>query len=125
MGKWLAMAFGALALGACLHARHGGPELVGKWTTGTTAPDGVHGTTATYHFKDDGSFEMSGYPPIEVRGRWSVVERAPGKLRLKLSEQEMKAPHNDKSRWNDEEDWAELAEGGRSFKYRGKVFNKN
>lgn len=121
--QWLALVL--LVLGACIHARHGGSELVGQWTTGTTAADGVHGTSATYVFKDDGTFEMSGYPPIEVRGRWRVIERSSGKLRLKLSDQEMTAPGDQKSQWSDEEGWGELTEGGRAFKYNGKILIKS
>jgi hypothetical protein len=117
------LGFSALALTACLHARHGGPELVGQWTIATTAPDGVHGTTATYDFKDDGSFEMSGYPPIQVKGRWQVTERSKGLLRLKLTEQDM-TTNGHTSRWNDEDGWGELADAGRTFKYNGKVFRK-
>src|SRR5688572_27338319 len=60
----------AAALAACACVRNSAPELVGKWSSRETAPDGVHGTSATYDFKANGTFEMTGYPPIEVKGRW-------------------------------------------------------
>ena len=112
----------SVLMGAC--ARHGAAELVGKWTYAETAADGVHGTSATYEFKDDGSFEMSGYPPIEVKDKWRVLERSPGKLHLELSEQQMTVMGRDGSRWNDEDAWGELSPDGRTFTYKGKVLRK-
>ena len=109
---------------ACASAPRAAPELIGKWSAGETAPDGVHGTSATWDFKADGTFEMSGYPPIEVRGRWQVTERAPGRLRLRLTEQEMSAPGMDRSRWNDQDAWGDLSGGGRTFTFEGKTLRR-
>ncbi len=96
---------------------------MGKWSTHETFADGVHGTSATYDFKADGTFEMSGYPPIEVTGKWRVLERSPGKLRLELSDQEMTVTGR-KSRWNDEDAWGELSPDGGTFTYKGKLLRK-
>ena len=84
MKWWVVLVTLSCALCSC--RRGGAPELIGTWTTETTSPNSVHGTSATYDFKSNGTFEMSGYPPIEVKGRWQVVERSPGKLRLKLTD---------------------------------------
>jgi hypothetical protein len=115
----------AAALLACSCVRNSAPELVGKWSTRETAPDGVHGTSATYDFRANGTFEMTGYPPIEVKGKWRVLERSPGKLRLELREQEMSVMGRNKSRWNDEDAWGELSPDGRTFTYKGKVLRKD
>jgi hypothetical protein len=91
MGKWLAVGFAVLALGACLHGRHGGQELVGKWTTGTTAPDGVHGTTATYDFKDGQKRQLG--PElgqlVDLIERGQVAARGPREPELSLLEREV------------------------------------
>ena len=123
MKWWVVLVTLSCALCSC--RRGGAPELIGTWTTETTSPNSVHGTSATYDFKSNGTFEMSGYPPIEVKGRWQVVERSPGKLRLKLTDQEMSIFGRDKTRWSDEDDWGELTDGGRTFTYRGKIFRKS
>lgn len=109
----------------CSARQQAAPELVGTWTTSQTDPDGVHGTSATYTFKADGTFEMSGYPPIKVKGRWQVTERAPGRLRLKLTEQDMTGPGMGTSRWNDQDAWGDLGEEGRSFTYQGKTLRRS
>jgi len=100
------------------------PELVGKWSHGTTAADGVHGTNATYELRGDGTFRMTGYPPIEVNGRWEA-EKKEGKVRLKLKDQRMKAPGMGESKWNDEEGEVEMAQDGTSFTFNGKVMTRS
>jgi hypothetical protein len=122
--RLLILSLSMLALLAC---RTVAParELVGKWSTGTTSPDGVHGTSATYDFKSDGSFSMSGYPPIDVKGRWKVGKREAGKIELTLFEQKMTAPGMGASDWSDQTGWAELGADGRTFTWNGQTFTKN
>ncbi|HKE14947.1 MAG TPA: hypothetical protein VKB80_08795 [Kofleriaceae bacterium] len=120
--KWAILA--VLFEVACSTPGRAAPELIGKWSAGQTDPDGVHGTSATWDFRPDGTFEMSGYPPILVKGRWQVTERAPGRLRLQLTEQEMSAPGMDSSRWDDQNDWGDLTDGGRTFRFAGKTLRR-
>jgi len=113
-----------LVASACSARQQSSPELIGKWTMSDTDPDGVHGSTATYDFKSDGTFEMSGYPPIQVKGKWRVVERAPGRLRLELTDQEMSSPGMDKNPWADQNAWGDLSDQGRTFTYQGKTLRR-
>jgi hypothetical protein len=102
----------------------GSPELVGAWRAGGSLGDAQHGWSASYEFKANGTFTMSGYPPIEVKGRWDVLEKAPGKLKLRLSKQRMKPPHGDETDWADTEGWGEISPDGRTFQFDGKQMNR-
>ena len=114
--KWLRL--WALVSWAC--GRMGSTELVGKWTAGGDLGDAQHAWHADYEFKTNGTFIMTGYPPIEVNGRWEVLEKAPGKLRVRLSKQRMKAPHQaDETDRADTEGWGELSPDGRTFSFDG------
>lgn len=69
--------------------------LVGQWqTTGASPPDS-HGRTISYFreykFAADGTFVMTGYPPIEVKGKWAATAAAKdGKtFSLELTQQKM------------------------------------
>jgi hypothetical protein len=97
---------------------------VGKWTAAGSTGDPMHGWVANYEFKSNGTFTMNGYPPIEVSGRWEVLEKAPGKLRVKLSKQKMKSPGADVADWADTEGWGDLSSDGRSFNFDGKQMNR-
>ena len=99
-------------------------ELVGKWSTGTVSSDGVHGTSATWELKADGTFSMSGYPPINVSGKWAIVDRKPGKLRVKLTDQVMKAPGMSPSQWSDVDEWGDLSSDKKTFRYNNQQFNR-
>jgi hypothetical protein len=113
-----------LVVAGCSASGAAARELVGAWTTGSTAPDGVHGTSATYRFAEDGTFEMSGYPPIKVVGSWRVSGRDGKRLRLDVTGQTMTAPGMTGSSWPDRSEWIELSTDGRSFTYRGQEMRR-
>ena len=99
-------------------------ELVGQWSAGEDFGDG-HGTYAQYDFRSDGTFKMRGYPPIEVSGNWTLVERKPGKLHIKLTHQKMTAPEQTPSDWSDVDAWGELSADGKTFTFTGKQLHRD
>jgi hypothetical protein len=124
------LAFGmvaVLAVAACAEEKKMSSqpkELVAKWTMSQSS--GTMTAVANYELRANGTFEMNGYPPIHVVGRWQVTDRKPGALRLKLYDQKMNMPSSDKTvtDWPVEEDWAELAPDGMSFKFKNLLYHK-
>lgn len=97
-------------------------ELVGTWrATGGEEPG--RGWMKEYELRADGTFVMTGYPPIRVTGRWSVPERDGARFRVVLSGQKMTVPPSDEaSAWNDQDDWAVLE--GRTLEWQGSRFGR-
>jgi hypothetical protein len=118
-----------IALGGSLHVALGGSshvasELVGQWTAGGDLGGG-HGWSAEYVFRTDGTFKMTGYPQIEIDGDWTLVERKPGKLRIKLTHQKMKAPDQSPGDRADSDDWGVLSPDGKTFAFEGKELHRS
>jgi hypothetical protein len=97
--------------------------LLGKWHASGSLPgkDGAPGMgwQLEYTLAGDGSFKMTGYPPIAVTGRWAVPERDGRKLRIVLTEQKMGG-----GAWPDRDGWAELSDDGKSLKWQDKTFTR-
>lgn len=103
------------------------PELVGSWSaSGALGDPGSPGPawTKRYELRRDGSFVMTGYPPIRVTGRWKVVERAGARFRVVLTDQEMRMSERDEpSRWQDQDGWAVL--DGDKLEWNGATFSRS
>jgi hypothetical protein len=97
--------------------------LVGSWHAGGALPADKSGRAMRwqldYRLAADGSFQMTGYPPISVSGRWAVRERDGRKLRIVLREQKMGG-----GSWPDRDAWAELSADGKSLTWQDKSFVK-
>jgi hypothetical protein len=97
-------------------------ELAGKWrAAGTLGGDGGHGMSwyAEYTFRPDGTFLMTGYPPISVEGRVAVTGREDRRLHIVLTQRKMGA-----SDWPDLDRWGELAADGQTLHYDDKTFHR-
>ena len=103
------------------------PELIGKWqAAGPIGESDAPGPSwmKEYDLRSDGTFEMTGYPPILVSGRWKVAERDGSRFRIVLTEQTMKTSKRDKgSAWADQDQWATL-EGAR-LKWQDATFTRS
>lgn len=86
--------------------------IAGKWRASGTIrpPNGGRGMSwlKEYTFHKNGTFVMTGYPPILVTGKWRVLAIRRTRMRLVLTNQQMRMSKRDKpSRWPDRADWVE------------------
>ena len=69
--------------------------LIGKWETSGETPADPNGRrmgwTRLYKLAADGSFVMTGYPEIEVKGRWAATTTDGKKFVIELTKQKMGA----------------------------------
>jgi hypothetical protein len=98
-------------------------DLAGKWrATGTVGGDAHgHGMSwfVEYTFRPDGTFLMTGYPPIAVEGKVAVTGRDGNRLHIVLRQRKM-----GKSDWPDLDKWGELSADGKTLKYDDKTFQR-
>lgn len=95
-------------------------ELVGTWRAAGGEEPG-RGWMKEYELRPDGTFVMTGYPPIRVTGSWSVPEREGARFRVVLTGQKMTVPPSDEaSAWDDQDGWAVLE--GRTLEWQGSRF---
>jgi hypothetical protein len=97
-------------------------DLVGKWrASGTVGGENGKGHGASwfleYAFRADGTFLMTGYPPISVAGKVAVTAREGRRLHIVLTQRKMGA-----SDWPDLDKWGELSPDGKTLEYDGKTF---
>lgn len=84
---WIGAAIVCL-LGAC-QSRSAPPRsiddpIVGEWRG--SRPGGPATATATWAFRADGTYRMTGFPSIGEAGRWRIVRVEDGDYRLSLTE---------------------------------------
>lgn len=99
-------------------------DLVGTWHATGELPSSNKGGPGMswqleYKLAADGTFQMTGYPPIAVTGTWAVREREGRKLRIVLTHQKMAS-----GAWPDRDGWAELSADGKSLTWQEKTFRK-
>jgi hypothetical protein len=99
-------------------------DLVATWHATGEVPSTTKGGPGMawqleYRLAADGTFQMTGYPPIAVTGRWAVRERDGRKLRIVLTQQKMAS-----GAWPDRDGWAELSADGKSLSWQDKTFRK-
>ena len=97
-------------------------DLVGTWRASGTLPSQKGPGMSwqlEYKLAADGTFQMTGYPPIMVTGKWAVPERDGRKLRIVLTAQKMASDS-----WPDRDGWAELSADGKSLTWQDKSFHK-
>jgi hypothetical protein len=99
-------------------------ELLGKWrASGTVGGGDGHGHGASwfleYTFRADGTFLMTGYPPISVEGKVAVPGRDGRRLHIVLTKRKMGT-----SDWPDLDKWGELSADGKTLKYDEKEFQR-
>jgi len=98
-------------------------DLVGKWRASGETPPDPQGRRmswyAEYDFRSDGTFLMTGYPPISVNGKCAVVGREKGRVHLRLTERKMSG-----SPWPDIDEWAPLSDDGKTLKFDNKTFTR-
>jgi len=100
------------------------PELVGKWhASGQVPGDPKHGPGMSwqvdYDFRPDGTFVMTGYPPISVTGKLKIVAREKERLHVVLYDRKMGG-----SSWPDLDDWAVFSDGGNQMTLDKKDFRR-
>ena len=88
----------------------GRAALLGRWRASGEIDKGGMSWMKEYSFQEDGSFVMTGYPPITVQGRWEVRETVDRRLRIVLTDRTMSG-----SAWPDEDKWAQLSDDGESL----------
>jgi hypothetical protein len=98
------------------------PDLAGVWrASGTVGADKGHGMSwfAEYTFRTDGTFLMTGYPPISVEGKVAVTGRDGRRLHIVLTQRKMGS-----SDWPDLDKWGELSADGKTLSYDEKTFQR-
>lgn len=96
--------------------------LVGQWqTTGASPPDSQGRTISyfrEYKFAADGTFVMTGYPPIEVKGKWAATAAKDGKTySLELTQQKMGG-----SDWPNKKEDVVVESGGDKLKWGNEIY---
>jgi hypothetical protein len=110
----LALLFAAALFSAPLAAQEPFPqELTGLWIARGPSIE------TSYSYGPDGGYAIDAVPPLEERGRASVVERAGRRYRVRF---ERRVRMNDRKR--PLEVWVELSEDGRSFVIGGRTYDK-
>src|SRR5215470_17189406 len=99
-------------------------ELVGKWrASGVVGGGDGHGHGMSwfleYTFRAEGTFLMTGYPPISVEGKVAVTAREGNRLRIVLTKRKMGT-----SDWPDLDKWGELSKDGKTLRYDEKEFHR-
>jgi hypothetical protein len=65
--------------------------IIGRWRLDGELPPGNSGHSfhwfLEYAFNDDGTFMLTGYPPLMQKGKYRIVKREENKLTLDLYEQ--------------------------------------
>ncbi len=72
-----------------------------------------------YQLSSDGTFVMSGYPPIEMTGRYAVAEQSGARLRLVFTGRVMAG-----SPAPDLDTWAEISADGQTLSFDDRVFQR-
>ena len=98
--------------------------LAGRWrASGTVGGGDGHGHGMSwfleYTFRTDGTFLMTGYPPISVEGKVAVTGRDGNRLHIVLTQRKMGT-----SDWPDLDKWGELSADGKILKYDDKEFHR-
>lgn len=99
------------------------PALGGKWRAEGASPPDPNGRRmgwfAEYTFRPDGTFSMTGYPPIAVSGRYKELARESMRVRVRLFEQKMGA-----SAWPDGEVDFIFSTNGKSFRWGDREYRR-
>jgi hypothetical protein len=104
-------------------------EIQGKWHASGQTPGGPNGERgmswmAEYTINADGTFVMTGYPQIEVRGNIAVPEHAGARFHVVLTNRKMTNGSPPASDWPDLDGWAELSADGKTLAFDNKSFSR-
>jgi hypothetical protein len=104
-----------------------GSVLLGKWRASGSVGGGqghpAMGWTLEYDFKPDGTFRATGYPQIEITGRWVVLNSTGLRAHVRLTERKMTGPGGGPPvSQPDLDETAHL--NGKSMEFNGKTFTQ-